>query len=275
METDISDADFHAICELVYDRFGIKLTEQKRNLVVGRLQKVLRTRGFASYKDYIAFLQHDATGEAISELIDRISTNHTFFFREPQHFAFLSGRLLPEMCALPEVARSRDLRIWSAGCSSGEEPYSIAIALREYFGSDYSRWKAGVLATDISSHVLRHAERGIYPVERLAQTTDAIRKRYFSPAGEGLVSVRDDVRTDATFRRLNLMSPTYPFKAPFHLISCRNVMIYFDAQTRAALVARYHANLVPGGYLFIGHSESLGRDDRLFEYVQPAVYRKK
>jgi chemotaxis protein methyltransferase CheR len=275
METDISDADFHAICELVYDRFGIHLTGQKRNLVVGRLQKVLRARGFATYKDYIACLRNDATGEAISELIDRISTNHTFFFREPQHFAFLAERLLPELCAQPQVERSRDLRIWSAGCSSGEEPYTFAIALREYFGQAYSQWKAGVLATDISSHVLRHAQRGIFPLERLAQTTDAIRKRYFSPAGEGLVAVRDDLRGDVTFRRLNLMSQTYPFKAPFHLISCRNVMIYFDGPTRAALVARYHANLVPGGYLFIGHSESLGRDDRLFEYVQPAVYRKK
>ena len=157
---DLSDAEFDKIRSLVYDRFGINLTDQKRNLVVGRLQKVLRTRGMSSFSQYVDFMANDPTGEALSELIDRISTNHTFFFREPEHFRFLEKVVLPEACPRLEAKGDRDLRIWSAGCSSGEEPYTISVVLREYFGRNYAQWRAGVLATDISSHVLRHAERG-------------------------------------------------------------------------------------------------------------------
>jgi chemotaxis protein methyltransferase CheR len=271
----LAQADFDAIRSLVYDRFGVNLTDQKKNLVVGRLQKVLRSRGLSSFSDYLDVLSKDATGEALSELIDRISTNHTFFFREPEHFRFLTEVALAEFCPKLEARNEMDLRIWSAGCSSGEEPYTIAIALREHFGTAYSKWRAGVLATDISSHVLRHAERGIYPVERLAKTSQALRQRYFKTVDDERVAVVDALRQDVTFRRLNFMSPSFPFKKAFHVIFCRNVMIYFDAQTRAGLTQRFHSCLAPGGYLFIGHSESLGRDDSHFEYVQPAVYRRK
>lgn len=271
----LSEAEFKAIRTLVYDRFGINLTDQKRNLVIGRLQKVLRQHGFSTFGQYVEFLQKEESGESLSELIDRISTNHTFFFREPEHFRFLTEVFLPSIRKELEARRDFDLRIWSAGCSSGEEPYSFAITLQEFFQKDYARWQAGVLATDISSHVLRHAQRAIYPEERLSRTPPDIRRRYFEEAGEGTVQVIESVRRDVTFRRLNFMMPAFPFKRPFHLISCRNVMIYFDAETRMALTRKFHDVLIPGGYLFIGHSESLGREHGYFEYVQPAVYRRK
>ena len=272
---ELTDSEFDSIRDLVYDRFGINLTDQKRNLVVGRLQKVLRTRGLSSFAEYVEMVARDATGEALSELIDRISTNHTFFFREPEHFRFLAEVALPEICAKLEARHDRDVRIWSAGCSSGEEPYTIAIALREYFGRQYEQWRAGVLATDISSHVLRHAERAIFPIERLAKTPADLRARYFRKLDEERVEVSESIRKDVTFRRLNFMSPAFPFKKQFQIIFCRNVMIYFDAPTRTELIRKFHASIEPGGYLLIGHSESLGRDDTYFTYVQPAVYRKK
>lgn len=272
---ELTDKEFEAIHSLVYERFGINLTDQKRNLIVGRLQKVLKSHGMTSFSDYLEYVSKDSTGEALSELIDRISTNHTFFFREPEHFRFMKEVALPAIRSRLDSQHSRDIRIWSAGCSSGEEPYTIAIALRDFFGREYSQWKAGVMATDISSHVLRHAERGIYPVERLAKTTPDICAKYFQRHGEEQVAVNADIRADVTFRRLNFMSPSFPFKKQFHIIFCRNVMIYFDTPTRLELVRKFHAALEPGGYLFIGHSESLGRDDTFFSYVQPAVYQKK
>ncbi|HAS81509.1 MAG TPA: chemotaxis protein CheR [Verrucomicrobia bacterium] len=273
--TLLTESEFTTIRELVYDRFGINLTDQKRNLVVGRLLKVLRSRRIDTFAAYLDFLKSDTTGEGLSELIDHISTNHTFFFREPEHFRFLSEQILPGLREKLAQRHERDIRIWSAGCSSGEEPYSIAITLRQFFGQTYGDWKAGVLATDISSHVLRHAERAIYPVERLAKTPADLRARYFTPLDGERVQVAADIAKDVTFRRLNFMSPAFPFKKPFQLIFCRNVMIYFDAPTRQRLVQKFHDVLEPGGYLFIGHSETLGREDSHFEYVQPAIYRRK
>ncbi len=271
----LTDDEFNAIRRLVHSRFGIHLADQKRTLVVGRLQKALRERKCATFADYLAFVERDASGEALSDLINRISTNHTFFFREPEHFSFLTGTILPELIQRPDVQIGRDLRIWSAGCSSGEEPYSIAITLQEYLGADYPQWKAGVLATDISSDVLRLAARGIFPTERLAKMPDALRSRYFRRTDADHMEVVESIRKEITFRRLNFMSPAFPFRRPFHVIFCRNVMIYFDAPTRQELTQKFHRVLEPGGYLLIGHSESLGRDDTHFEYVKPAVYRRK
>ncbi len=274
-DSRLTESEFLAIRTLVYDRFGINLTDQKRNLVVGRLQKVLRIHHFSTFGEYLDFLNADTSGEALSDLIDRISTNHTFFFREPEHFRFMTAVALPLLSRTLAERHERDLRIWSAGCSSGEEPYSIVMTLQMFFGHAYKQWTAGVLATDISAHVLRHAARGIYPLERLAKTPADIRARYFEPVDADTIRVKPEVQADVTFRRLNFMSESFPFKKPFHIIFCRNVMIYFDAPTRAALMKKFYDVLAPGGYLLIGHSESLGRDSVYFDYVQPAVYQRK
>ena len=270
---ELSDTAFERIRTLVYDYCGINLTEQKRSLVVGRLNKMLRTRGIASFDHYCALLEQDSSGRTLGELVNRISTNHTYFYRERAHFEFFRDAALPEFAAALRRERSNDLRIWCAGCATGEEPYMLVMQMMEYFGSEYGRWDAGVLATDISSQALAAAVEGIYPEERLGELPQHYRERYFFRVRDGW-QVRDEVRREVTFRRFNLMNRTFPFREPFHAIFCRNVMIYFDQPVREALVVRFHRHTRPGGYLFIGHSESLGRERSPYAYVMPALYRR-
>jgi chemotaxis protein methyltransferase CheR len=271
----ISDEEFNLIRSLVYERFGINLSDQKRSLVVGRLQKLLRSLGFLTFKQYYDYLKADNTGRALNELINRISTNHTFFFRESAHFDFLRTKALPEIVAMMKRQKSRDLRIWCAGCSSGEEPYGLIMVMLEYFGKEYGMWDGGILATDVSEKALNTAVLGLYPAERLDHVPSALKQRYFVNNRNGAWCVADRVKKEVTFRRFNLMNESFPFKNPFHIIFCRNVMIYFDQPTRDALVKKFYDNTMPGGYLFIGHSESIRRGEVPYEYIMPAVYRKK
>ena len=268
----ITEGEFNKLRKLLYDRFGFNLSDQKRTLVIERLQKVLRQRGFSSFSQYYEYVIQDPTGQALLELIDRISTNHTFFFREQEHFSFLREVVLPEVMERNAAARQKKLRIWSAGCSSGEEPYSVAIELGKYFQSAIKEWDVAILATDISTSVLAKAESGIYNDNQLQGIDAALRRSFFLQVDQGW-QVRPEVRKLVTFRRLNLMLDKYPFRGLFDLILCRNVMIYFDTATREQLVARFARYTQPGGYLFIGHSESLTRENQYFRYVQPAVYR--
>lgn len=270
----ISDAEFNAIRKLVYDNFGINLTEQKRSLVVGRLQKFLRQKQFSTFEQYFNYVRTDSSGQALGELINRISTNHTFFFREQDHFDFFQKVILPETEVRLKKARSNDLRIWCAGCSFGDEPYTFIISMLEYFGLNYKNFNAGLLATDISTAALSVAKAGIYPEERLKMVPPALKQKYFRDLADGSFQVTDVLKKEITFRRLNLMKQQLPFSKPFHLISCRNVMIYFDQPTRNALVRRFFNITAPGGYLFIGHSETLRNDDCPYAYVRPAIYRK-
>ncbi len=270
----ISEDEFIAIRKLVYDNFGINLTEQKRSLVVGRLQKFLRQKKFSTFEQYFNYVQKDTSGQALGELINRISTNHTFFFREQDHFDFFRKTILPETTDRLKKERSNDLRIWCAGCSFGDEPYTFIITMMEHFGMDYKNWNAGLLATDISAAALSAAKAGIYPEERLKMVPPLLKQKYFRDLADGTFQVADALKKELTFRRLNLMNPHLPFRKPFHLISCRNVMIYFDQPTRNALVRRFFDITIPGGYLFIGHSETLRNEDCPYAYVRPAIYRK-
>ncbi|MFZ5570556.1 MAG: CheR family methyltransferase [Thermodesulfobacteriota bacterium] len=270
----ISDTEFHAIRHLVYENFGINLTEQKRSLVVGRLQKFLRQKQFATFDQYFHYVRTDASGQALGELINRISTNHTFFFREQDHFDFFRTVILPETTARLKKERSNDLRVWCAGCSFGDEPYTFMITMLEHFGLDYKNWNAGILATDISAAALSAAKAGVYPEERLKMVPPSLKQKYFRDAGDGTFQVSEILKKEITFRRLNLMKEQFPFRKPFHLISCRNVMIYFDQPTRNALVNRFFEMTAPGGYLFIGHSETLRNDACPYAYIRPAIYRK-
>jgi len=269
----ISDAEFNSIRQLVYERYGINLTEAKRSLVVGRLQKTIRSLGMDSFRRYYEYLVADTTGEALTTLINRISTNHTFFYRESSHFEFFRDRVLPEITERMRSTGSRDLRIWCAGCSSGEEAYTLMIEMQEFFGPEYGSWDAGLLATDISTQVLHKAVLGEYAGENV-ENLPSYARRYFLRVGPDRYRVRDQLKREITFRRFNLMTEVFPFRRPFHVIFCRNVMIYFDQETRGRLLRKMHGCLAPGGYFFIGHSESLGREQKLFQYVQPAVYRR-
>jgi len=271
----ISDQDFDAIRKLVYDRFGINLTEQKKTLVVGRLQKVLSQRGFPTFRAYYDWLLQDKTGEGMDELATRISTNHTFFYREHAHFEYFAENTLPAAVARREKAHDLGMRIWCAGCSSGEEPYTLMMLMMEYFGPRFAQWKPVLLATDLSAAALRTAMTGVYETDRVSELPANLRNRYFEKTQDGQMRVIDAVRENIVFRRHNLMDKTFPFKKQFDSVFCRNVMIYFDRSTRNNLVTKYHQHTVTGGNLFIGHSETLGRGETPWEYVMPAVYIKK
>lgn len=271
---NISDSEFTRLRDLIYRRFGINLTEQKRSLLVGRLQKLMRKLNLPTFSAYFEYLDNDKTEAGLSELVDLISTNHTYFNREKEHFDYFSKTALPAVIDRLKKQNRKDLRIWCAGCSSGEEPYTLLMLMMEYLGADYSSWDAGILATDISDRALTIARRGTYATDRVMELPETLRRKYFIPAGPGEMAVVDKIKKEATFRRFNLMNTTFPFKKPFQMIFCRNVMIYFDQTTREALVSRYHQHTEPDGYLFIGHSETLGRNQTLYRYLQPALYQK-
>lgn len=266
--------EFARIQRLVYHHFGIRLGPAKREAVEGRLQLLLRETGFDSFGHYCDHLEADSSGRALSELFNRISTHHTYFFREEGHFDFLLDRALPPMLEALQRAGEPDVRLWSAGCSSGEEPYMLAMLLMEHLGPAYRQWHAGVLATDVSAEALARAEAAVYPEERLRLVPPAIRAKYFEPAGPEHWRVAEHVRREVVFRRFNLRTTVLPFRRPFHVIFCRNVMIYFDDEVRQKLVCRFYEHTVPGGYLFVGHSETLRGLRHPWHYVQPAVYRK-
>ena len=270
----ISTEEFQDIRRLVYDRFGINLTDQKRGLVVGRLQRVLRNKGFKNFSEYHEYIKRDQSGQALVELVNRISTNYTYFYRENAHFDYFFRTVLPWLTSELKKGNSRDLRVWSAGCSSGQEPYMLVMLMMEFFGADYNNWDAGVLATDISAAALNTALAGVYPGEQISMLPKALSTKYFVKSGPDQWVVKEAVKKEVTFRTFNLMTDPFPFKKQFQVIFCRNVMIYFDGPTRAALVNRFYRSTVTGGYLFIGHSESLGRADVHYQYVMPAVYRR-
>lgn len=269
----ISDKEFSLIRELVYSKFGINLTEQKRMLVVGRLQKILREKGFHSFLEYHDYVLNDTTGEALITLVNRISTNHTFFYRESDHFDFFSNTILPKVKARGEKGQKK-FRLWCAGCSSGEEPYTLAMLVCDFFKHHLSNWDIGILATDISHRVLELARAGVYTEENMDRLPAHLKRNYFRSCGCGEYAVRDEIKKLILFRPFNLMREKFPFKGTFDVIFCRNVMIYFDDQTKHALVDRFSKFIAPSGYLLIGHSETLGRRRSNLRYVQPAVYRK-
>jgi len=240
-------------------------------LVTGRLQNVLAEHNFQNFSEYFNYVVQDKTGEASSTLINRITTNHTFFMREPEHFYYFRDTVLPY---LKSTVRNRDLRIWSAGCSSGEEPYALTFLIDQFFGSEKKLWDAKVLATDISTKVLEEAKRGIYPNTNLTSLPPDWRLNFFQPYDSSSSMVTGRFKNEVIFRRFNLMNQMFPFKRNFHVIFCRNVMIYFNRETRAELVNKFYDITEPGGYLFIGHSESLDRDATRYKFIMPAVYRK-
>jgi chemotaxis protein methyltransferase CheR len=271
----ISDQEFELLRGLIHQRFGINLTDQKKSLLVGRMQKLLRKAGYANFQAYYDDLLNDQSEAKLSELVDRISTNHTYFNRERTHFDYFAQTALPAVVKKLRQAGEKDLRIWCAGCSSGEEAYMLLMLMQEFFGSEYPQWNCGLLATDISSRVLEIAGKGIYPEDKIQALPQTLRNKYVRSTGDGQFAFSDALRKEAVFRRFNLMNERFPFKNAFHIIFCRNVMIYFDAPTRLNLVNKFHQFMHPGGYLFIGHSETLGRQQNLFKYLVPAVYQKE
>ncbi len=264
----LKNAHFEKISRLVYQSSGIHLTPCKRELVRARLSKRLRVLGLKSFDAYMEFLKRDdPAGEQVA-MIEAMTTNKTNFLREPQHFDYLCTKIVPEV-------RNRKLRIWSAGCSSGEEPYSLAIRLGETI-RDMPLWDIRILATDLSTRVLTLARRGIYDKNCLQDVPPLLISKYFACVETNPVrryQIVEPLRRQVRFARLNLIGP-WPMKGPFDVIFCRNVMIYFDKLTQEQLMNRFWNLLRPGGHLFIGHSESLAGSHHAFRYVQPAIYVK-
>lgn len=268
----ITDKEFQQLAAYIKLNYGINLKEEKKALVTGRLQNVLVANKFNDFSEYYAYILADKTGEAISTLINKITTNHTFFMREADHFYYFKDNILP---VLANTVTDKDLRIWSAGCSSGEEPYTLAMLLDEYFGKDKFWWDCKVLATDISSKVLTEAAKGVYMNEEVSTLPADLKLSYFTRYDADNYMITEKIRNEVIFRRFNLMEKTFPFKKKFHVIFCRNVMIYFDNETKRNLVDRFYDSLEYGGYLFIGHSESLNREETKLRYIMPAIYRKE
>ena len=265
---ELSDNQYTKLSRMIYDTGGIHLGDNKKELVHARLTKILRKRNIRCFNQYLQILKGDETGGELIALLDAISTNVTHFFRENQHFDFLAR-------CLSSRSSKENLRIWSAGCSSGEEPYTIAITLLEQFSGAVSPGSF-ILATDLSTKVLQRAVHGIYPMKVTEKVDKSLVKKYFLK-GKGknpdLVKIKKEVAKLVKFERLNLIK-SFRFSKDFDFIFCRNVMIYFDRETRRSLSSKFYDALKPGGYLIIGHSESMNAFKHDFKYIQPTIYRK-
>lgn len=266
----INDNDFQRLVKFVHENYGIDLSK-KRQLITGRLSNTILSMGFNSFQDYVDHLIKNRKPEDLELMLNKLTTNYTFFMREESHFKLLSETILPY---LVETKKDRVLSIWSAGCASGEEPYTISMILKEFFGSKASLWDTRVLATDISQNALYAATNAVYDKDSLKELSPAWKKKYFIPVGEpGTYTVTPDIKNNVIFRTFNLMNPI-KFRLKFDVIFCRNVMIYFDQATKEALVNRFFNATNPGGYLLIGHSEGLNKSTTPYKYLMPATYRK-
>jgi chemotaxis protein methyltransferase CheR len=272
----LTERDYEVVRKLVYEHSRIDLGTNKKELVTARLGKRLRLVGLADLSEYIAFVSGPKGEDELVHLIDAISTNHTFFFREIKHFEFMTTNALPEVVQRSQRTGEKEFRLWSAASSSGEEPYSLAIHLHDYF-SRQPGWNFSIQATDISTKILEKAKQAIYPADRVRDVKPEWLRHYFQKGinqWEGHFRVKEEQRAKITWLHLNLLAPSYPFSKPFHCIWCRNVMIYFDRPTQEQLVEKLTQLLVPGGYLMIGHSESLTGIQHRLKGVKPAIYQK-
>jgi chemotaxis protein methyltransferase CheR len=269
----LSSRDMNRLRNLIYEQCGITLAEDKRTMLEGRLRRRLRTLNLASYSEYCNYLfdgqGHDA--EEMVHLIDAVSTNKTDFFREKDHFEYLAAKALPDITQ----RHGNEFRIWSAGCSSGEEPYTMAIVLNEY-ARTHAGFRYRIFATDISTVILEKAAQAIYPDTLVAPVPQELRRRYFMRSKDpesNLMRVVPELRGKIEFQRLNLMEE-FGLKEQFHAIFCRNVIIYFDRPTQERLFQRFSRQLVDGGYVFIGHSESLSNMNVPLAPIAAALYKK-
>lgn len=260
---------------IVYQESGIVLRD-KRELVEARMASLARKKGYAGPKDILDRLKADSSGDRLIELLDQVSTNLTFFFREPAHFDLLTKKIMPELTQQKKNKGQNRIRFWSAACSSGEEPYSLAIAAMEYLKKD-SSWDLRILATDISTKVLRKATLGQYNRQEVLKAPAKTIQQYFNRKGDRnnpIYEVVPEIKKLVSFRRLNLLDEKWPFSGVFDLIVCRNVMIYFDAQTKRSLLNHFYRYMDAGAYFFTGHAESLTGLSETLKRVQVAVYKK-
>ena len=275
----LSRQDFLRLSEFIHAECGIKISEGKKVMLEARFQKRLRLLGMTSFSDYCAYLFSPQGMECeLYHMIDAVTTNKTDFFREPSHFDFLVNTILPELIHSRRWGAGRKLSVWSAGCSTGEEPYTLAMVINE-FAQRYPdlglTWS--ILATDISTKVLEKAKQAVFDMERAIPIPDPLKRKYLlrsKDKNKGLVRIVPELRQMVWFRRLNFMDEDFGLRDTMDVIFCRNVIIYFDRSTQTRLLNKFYRQLLPTGYLFMGHSETLHGLDVPFVQVAPTIYRK-
>lgn len=274
---EISDQEFELFRNFIYKYSGINLNHTKKSLLQTRLLRRLKLNNCNSFSQYYRLIKNDPSGEELIAMINAVSTNLTMFFREGDHFSFLEKKVLPELLLRKKREMNRRMRVWCAACSSGEEAYSIGITILRHIETTLT-WDIKLLATDISTDILKEASEGTYDEEKVTDIPMDLLGTYFDKLGNKhpySYRVKNELKEITVLRRLNLIDESYPFKGKFEFIFCRNVMIYFDKKTQEGIVNRFYRHLEDGGYLFIGHSESLNGLKTEFKYVMPSVYRKE
>lgn len=270
----LTDAEFKKFSDLIYQHVGIYMKLEKKELLNARLGKRLRACQLDSFQEYFDLInQPGEQNREFVQFLDSVSTNFTSFFREVSHFEYMKARVLPELVA--KKGGNREFSFWSSASSSGEEPYTMAIFLNE-FAANSPGFRYRIMATDISTKVLSMAATGVYPLEQTAKVPHDILKKYFQKglgSSVGKVKVKEEIRKQVSFQRFNLMGE-FPWKEEMDVIFCRNVMIYFDRQTQEKLVSKFYNCLARGGYLFIGHSESISSFKHDFAQVEATTYKK-
>ncbi|WP_221037729.1 protein-glutamate O-methyltransferase [Borrelia sp. HM] len=269
----INQEELNRLTRIIYNNFGINLTEKKKLLIESRLSSIIKAKNFNNFTEYINYLENYKNQMPLIELVDKISTNHTYFFREHNHFEFLERKILPTIFNQASQLGEEEIRIWSSGCSSGEEPYTIAMILNEYINNNQIQCKTKILATDISITVLNEAKQGIYTQDRIKTLPKYLKIKYLNKVTNEQFEVKDILKRMIQFKKLNLMNEIFPFKKQFDLIFCRNVMIYFDEKTRNKLAEKFSQHLKDDAYLLIGHSETI-RSNKTLKYIMPATYKK-
>jgi chemotaxis protein methyltransferase CheR len=272
----MTDEDFGKLSSFIFQELGIKMPYAKKIMLQCRLQRrlsELKMTSFKSYIDYV-FSKEGLEGEII-KLIDFITTNKTDFFREPSHFDYLTEKVLPELCCSPGTTK-KTIKIWSAGCSSGEEPYTIAIVLKEYF-QNHPEYDFEIFATDISLRILQKAALGIYSEERVNGIPLSLKKKYFLKSKDQqnkTVRITSEIRSKIKFQRLNFMDPHYPVEKEFDIVFCRNVLIYFNRETQQQVINKLSSKLKQNGFFFLGHSESITNMKVPLSQIRPTIFRK-
>lgn len=268
----ITDEEFVRISVYMKDNYGIDLS-QKKVIINGRLENYLRKSGFQTCSAYLDAIRKDKSGTYEKMLVNLLTTNHTYFMREFEHFDFFRSEVLPWLKT--KEAGSKSLRIWCGAASTGEEPYTIAMVLSDFFGMERKQWDTRILATDISTRVLQQAVAGVYTAEQLKKLPEKWKKHFFQPvAGGSQYMVTEELKKEVMYRQFNLMNP-FPFKRKMHAVFLRNVMIYFDEETKCQLLKKVYNFMEPGGYLFIGTTETIDRSSVPFQLIRPSVFRKK
>lgn len=266
----MTEQEFLRIFRFLKSRYGIDM-ERKKEIMQGRLDHYIVANGFQNYSEYMNAVDMDYTGRLERELVDILSTNHTFFMREFEHFDFLRQEVLPKLRKQEE--RKRDLCIWCGAASTGQEPYMLAMLMKDYFGLEHGLWDTKVLATDISTGALKQATEGRYMKEQIECLPENWKRRFLRNIDGQQFEMTSEIKNEVIFRQFNLMD-VFPFKRKMHIVFLRNVMIYFDKETKEQLIQKVYDVMEPGGYLFIGRTETIDRTHTPFQLIQPSIFRK-